>query len=592
MNESIQKVIDKIKKLWSSWKPVQKAIAAGIILAVIIALVILFKGSSKPTTVQLFGTPITDQSVMDAVTLRLDSENVKYTVSTNGMISVSDEATARKWRTQLIGDDTVPAKVDVFSKMLDVTNWSTTDFEREKSDLRRVTEQVKQHIETLDDIASADVVITPGQNALFESQRVPASASITLRFKGGSNMASDRRKIQGVQRLVLRSVSGLTDDNIVITDIDGNILNDFAGMAEMDRLSIIERTEKFKLKLAAEKRAKVLKSLQSIFSDDRVRDLDVTVEMDTSKVSSDKTIYSPVMITEQDESKPYDTTEKRDFLPISSQTVTKEWTGTGYNPEGPAGVEGQNPPVYSDMSNVIGRSTETGVTQNNVVNTEHRVEERMPAVDRITASVNIDGRWRKVTDGSGKPVFVRENNIEELKNLYPDWEDTVRYRFEIGHILRVYTPLTTEELEQVASLIEHALGSDGSKNYRVVVTNLKVDREAEQNKEDSEILARENTKKTVMLILIGVVVILVAFIVFRMISREIERRKRLREEEILRRQQAEREKALWDAKQEGMEVQMSVEERKRAELQENAIAMAKEHPEDVALLIRTWLMEE
>ncbi len=592
MNESIQKVIDKIKKLWSSWKTVQKAIAAGIVLAVIVALVILFKGSSKPTTVQLFGKPITDQSVMDAVTLRLDSENVKYTISTNGMISVSDEATARKWRTELVGQDIVPAKVDVFSKMLDVTNWSTTDFEREKSDLRRVTEQVKQHIETLDDIASADVVITPGQNALFESQRVPASASITLRFKGGSNMASDRRKIQGVQRLVLRSVSGLTDDNIVITDIDGNILNDFAGMAEMDRLSIIERTEKFKLKLAAEKRAKVLKSLQSIFSDDRVRDLDVTVEMDTSKVSSDKTIYSPVVITEQDESKPYDTTEKRDFLPISSQTVTKEWTGTGYNPEGPAGVEGQNPPVYSDMSNVIGKSTETGVTQNNVVNTEHRVEERMPAVDRITASVNIDGRWRKVTDGSGKPLFVKESNIEELRNLYPDWEDTNRYRFEIGHILRVYTPLATEELEQVASLIEHALGSDGSKNYRVVVTNLKVDREAEQNKEDDDILSRENTKKTIMLILIGVVVILVAFIVFRMISREIERRKRLREEEILRRQQAEREKALWDAKQEGMEVQMSVEERKRAELQENAIAMAKEHPEDVALLIRTWLMEE
>ena len=41
-----------------------------------------------------------------------------------------------------------------------------------------------------------------------------------------------------------------------------------------------------------------------------------------------------------------------------------------------------------------------------------------------------------------------------------------------------------------------------------------------------------------------------------------------------------------------MEVTMSVEERKRAELQENAVAMAKEHPEDVAMLIRTWLMEE
>ena len=86
--------------------------------------------------------------------------------------------------------------------------------------------------------------------------------------------------------------------------------------------------------------------------------------------------------------------------------------------------------------------------------------------------------------------------------------------------------------------------------------------------------------------------LLVAFVLFRIISREMERRRRLKEEEILRRHQMEREKAIWDAEQAGMEVSMSVEERKRMELQENAITMAKEHPEDVALLIRTWLMED
>ena len=41
-----------------------------------------------------------------------------------------------------------------------------------------------------------------------------------------------------------------------------------------------------------------------------------------------------------------------------------------------------------------------------------------------------------------------------------------------------------------------------------------------------------------------------------------------------------------------MNISMSVEESRRAELLENAINLAKEHPEDVALLIRTWLMEE
>ena len=202
------------------------------------------------------------------------------------------------------------------------------------------------------------------------------------------------------------------------------------------------------------------------------------------------------------------------------------------------------------------------------------------------------GNWEKITDGSGNPVFVTEKNLDSLKSLYPDWEDQVKYRFALGHILRIYSPLSSDELEQTANYLQGAIGYDASRNYRVVVTNIKFNRQNEQDMEDAAIIRAAQTRKTIMLVLIGVVIILVAFIVFRMISRELERRRRLREEELLRRQQAEREKALWDAKQEGMEVTMSVEERKRAELQENAIAMAKEHPEDVAMLIRTWMMEE
>ena len=110
--------------------------------------------------------------------------------------------------------------------------------------------------------------------------------------------------------------------------------------------------------------------------------------------------------------------------------------------------------------------------------------------------------------------------------------------------------------------------------------------------EDAAILKARQTRLTIILVLIGLAAILAIFILYRFISREMERRRRLREEELLRKQQAARDQALWEAKEEGVEVTMSVEERKRAELQENAIAMAKEHPEDVAMLIRTWLMEE
>jgi flagellar M-ring protein FliF len=90
----------------------------------------------------------------------------------------------------------------------------------------------------------------------------------------------------------------------------------------------------------------------------------------------------------------------------------------------------------------------------------------------------------------------------------------------------------------------------------------------------------------------GLIILLVSFIVFRMISREMERRRRLLEDERSRREQAIRESAIAQAEEEGVDVSISVEERTRMELLENVTNMAREHPEDVAQLIRTWLLEE
>ena len=256
-------------------------------------------------------------------------------------------------------------------------------------------------------------------------------------------------------------------------------------------------------------------------------------------------------------------------MPLSQQTITKEWQGTGFNPEGPAGVEGQNPPVYSDMSNVIGKSTETGVTQNNVINTKQTSEVTAPKIDKISVSVNLDGIWE-----------------------YEYEPGTRNYVIENGSIKRKYTPISADDLLKAENLIKGAIGYDRNRGDTVVVTNLAYDRTEDFKKEDDAYFAEIQRKRTILIILAAVAIVLVGFILFRIISRELERRRRLREEELLRQQQAAREAALWEAKEDGMDVTMSVEETRRMELQENAINMAKEHPEEVALLIRTWLMEE
>ncbi len=568
MNEWLKKFMAKLKESWAKWTIIQKGVLVGIVAVAILAVVLMFRMSSKPTTVKLFTTPVSDENDRVRILNRLDKENVKADVDSNGVISVKDEATARRMRDILITEDLVPSSINPWS-FFDQTNWSTTDYERKIQWQHATEELVKQHLEAIDDVTNASVRIPPVEETLFSADQAPVTVSVILRVVPGSDLLTNRRRIMGIQKLLLKAVEGLKEDGITITDVDGNQVNDFEGMAGMDRLSQIEKAQKIIQRLEASYRAKILKSLQDTLTADRVRDLNVKIGMDMSEKTSQSTEYTPIEITPSDPSKPYDTRVTRDSIPISSHTVTKEWQGTGFNPNGPGGTEGNNPPNYGDLSNLQGRSVETGTIVNSAINTRTTQENVMPNIDSISVAVNIDGKWSKKYDKNHNVIITDE-----------------------GQMAREYTPVPEDELEKIASNIEAAIGSRDARTYRVSVTNVQFDRTAEHEAEDSAYFKARQTRTTVMLALLGTAVVLIAFIIFRFISREMERRRRLREEELLRKQQAAREQALWDAKEEGMEVTMSVEERKRAELQENAIAMAKEHPEDVAMLIRTWLMEE
>ena len=567
MNEWLKKVLTSIKDLWSKWKPIQKVILIGIIIVVIIAIVLTARISAKPTQYRILNTPITDTVRLNEILDRISEENISADSDDRGYIYVSDEVTARKLRTILSTEGLLPSNIDPFAGIFD-RDIFTTDEDVKVKKLQAMQKQLTQHLETIPDIRVADVNIVSPEDKLFKEDQNPVTASVILKVTNNSDLYTNKKRIKGIQDLILSAVEGLKAENLIIADEDGNQINDFEGMAESDRIDNVKKQQKLIRQLEVEIRAKILKALQKTFTEDRCRDMVVAVEMDMSRRQSQSTEYRPIVIKEDNPDTPYDDSELRDTLPLSTQTVTKEWQGTGYNPEGPAGVEGQTPPVYSDMSNVIGKSTETGTTINHVQNRTDTTEISSPKPNKISVSVNLDGKWKKVKDNEGNLII------------------------EDGAIKREYTPVSPEDMAEAEKSIKAAMGYDRSRGDQVAVTNIAYDRDDEFLQEDNAYFAALQRKRTILMILIAIAVVLVSFILFRIISRELERRRREREARLLAEQQAARERALWDAKEDSMEVTMSVEETRRMELQENAIAMAKEHPEDVAMLIRTWLMEE
>ena len=566
MKEWFKGLIDKIGASWKKWTKVQKAILVGVVIAGIILFISLFSWSSSSPLVPVLDIKVADQNQLDNIVLRLNEEDVKVTV-TDGMIYVPDVATARRMRSLLIREDLIPSNANPWD-IFNVERWTRTDFER-KVDLRRaIIEEVRRHIKALDDVDDASVVVNMPDRAMFTEEQNPVTASVIIYPKPGSDITTNRKKVEGVQKLLKLAVAGLKDEDITISDNQSNILNDFAGMKDWDRLSIIEKQQKMISKMESKYEVKVLNALQKIYGTDRVREVSIKIDMDMSEKSSQTTKILPSEMKSDNPDTPYDDSEIVHSVTASSEVATTTWEGEGTNPEGPEGVQGQTPPSYKDMNNIAGRSTQSIVKKNEVYSSSQISEVISPQMGRRTVAVNIDGQWKKIRDNKGNLII------------------------ENGGIKREFVKLSDEERKQAEKIVQDAIGYDAKRNDRVTVGDIQFDRTGQFEEEDTAYFSGIQRQKIILLSLAGIAGLLILFIVYRVVSRERERRRRLKEEEALRQAQLERERILWESENANKEVAMTVDERKRLELQENAINVAREHPEDVALLIRTWLMEE
>ncbi len=570
MNEWFEKTFGTIKEKWGKWTIVQKGILIGIVVLIIAAIVVLLTVSSNKAAVRLFNSPVEASQRREIVT-RLQKDGIDADVDSEGYVTVDNETIARKYRSVLVAEGYEPSEKDPYA-LFDTQKWSRTEFDNKVNWQRAQESAVEQHLEQLEGIRSAHVTLTLPDESLFSADQNPTTASVILFPKQGSDVLASRTKVKGIQHLVMRSVEGLTEDNITIFNGETNEeVNNFADMDALDKINNTDKEQKLIRKLESEYSSAVLKALQLTYGDKRVKIANMKIEMDMSDKSSTSTEYTGIKVKDDNPETPWDDSVVEAQLPLATKRINKEFTGTGYNPEGPAGVEGQNPPNYVDMSNVVGKSTESSEETNYVMNQKVSSMTESPQIQRVTVSVNIDGSWTY-------PLYDPETHKVRISDS--------------GGYERQYTPISDEEIAKVTRLVQNAVGYNATRGDSVTVINVPFDRTDQFKEEDAQFIKSQNTRKVIFISLIAVAILLLLFILFRFISREIERRKRLREEELLRRQQQEREQALWDAKEQGMEVTLSVEERKRAELQENAVAMAKEHPEDVAMLIRTWLMEE
>lgn len=137
--------------------------------------------------------------------------------------------TKNRLRAILIKEELIPNNADYW-EIFDVKRWNNDGFSRSVNMRREITDVVAEYIKALDDVDDANVIICfPEYSSnYYNPEGYPVSVSVVIKPAPHSDILQNRLKIEGIQKILLYAIPGLSADYIVITDNFGFLINDFS----------------------------------------------------------------------------------------------------------------------------------------------------------------------------------------------------------------------------------------------------------------------------------------------------------------------------------------------------------------------------
>ncbi len=530
MKEWLVKLRENFTKIWDSLTKVQK-IAISVFLGSSIVIIILFGTIS--TRVQ-YEALFTELEAKDAALIKdyLDKQGVKYKISGNGTVIEVDKKRKYAIRLDISKDGLIPKNGTIGFEIFDTTKIGATEFDKKMMFLRAQKGELERTIKSLEQVKNASVNITPANDSPFLEERVGAKSSVLIQLNPLQSLSEEN--IKSIMLLVASSVEGMSLEDVRVVDTFGNILSD---RVDFDEEGTFANRKKIELeRIVAKDLERNANGVLAIMGNGNYK-VKVSVELDFNKESyNQETFTTPTVEGEQLSGGIVRSTQSQQEDYIGGSQTAEGVPGTTSNIPGYVGVEGGNQNQFSKDNSIINYEIDK---KNSVF------EKALGGIKRMTVSVTLN-----------------ENSL-----YFKDKEVTV------------------EDKAKFERMVETAVGIDYSRGDRINVEIIPFNTEIS---EQFNMIVEKEAQKMRYVYIGGsiLIVFLVAILVIYLIYRGIEGRK-LREQE-----EKAIEELLPQFEEFELEDQMSIEDQERLDQENQIKQIAKQKPEEVANLIRNWLMED
>src|SRR5579875_3459531 len=213
MNLNIREVASRLST--RGWRTLGGAAIAGVLF---VYLLMSMASSPSYTTLIAGQSPAQTQKV----TAALSSAGIPYELSNSGTAVMVQAAKAGQARDVLGGQGLLMGSGSSLESYLGKSSLGESTFQQQQQTTSALEQQLDQTIEGMNGINQAQVqlAIPNAADNLFSGTSTPATASVLLNTNG----TLDPSAVKAIAGLVAGDVSGLRENNVTITDQNGDLL--------------------------------------------------------------------------------------------------------------------------------------------------------------------------------------------------------------------------------------------------------------------------------------------------------------------------------------------------------------------------------
>ena len=282
-------------------------------------------------------------------------------------------------------------------ELFDDSKLGVTEFQNKINYLQALQGELTRTIEHLGSVDKARVHIVLPEDSLYKKNEKPATASILLMLKPETKLTVP--EVKGIVNLVSHSVQGLAPENITIVDEQGNILNK-SDDDELEKQNAQNLRTLNQIEMTKRVRDHIQQNLQTLLDKtlgEGKAFCRVSVELDFDDRKVDRQTFTPVV----DES----------GIIRSQQDISESYNGESNMPGGPAGVQANIPGYVAEERNANAEYERKESTRNYEINEENQKIIASPgSIRRLTVAVLVsdeitelqqEGLLRAVSSAAG-----------------------------------------------------------------------------------------------------------------------------------------------------------------------------------------------